>query len=180
MRIYNIQFEEYFKRREEQEKLRASRARTRTKINKIPVRFPSVNNMYPINRTGSGKRISAEGRVFKNYIYDELDRQDNGSPFFATYYECSYIYYHTNEMLFYKNGEPKKVDVSNYLKATEDAVFDYLMENDSLVTAIHGYKRLIQASLPRLVVIVSEARLDDCICHGVDIFDTEELWKSTL
>ncbi len=88
-------------------------------------------------------------------------------------YECSYIYLMTQEMLYTKAGEFKEEDVSNFLKASEDAVFEYMLENDKNVVTIHGHKRLTLLD-PLLVVLVSEGFIDDTVWHAEIPFSIKE------
>lgn len=144
--------------RREQEKLRAARARKHTKVKKIPRRFVSVNKMYPIDRRRGRKYLSPEGSLFKEYLYETMLAQDaNRAIGSATYYDCHYVFFMDHEMLFKKGDvldEDKEKDVSNLLKATEDGVFEYLLENDCLATDVHGHKRLTLDE-PKVVVLLS-------------------------
>lgn len=168
---YTISLEPYFSRRGDEEKKRAARARSdkRKKVKKIPRRICSVNNMYPINPRTKSKYLSAEGRIFKEYIVECLEEQDlvNGNhvpPY--DLYLCTYIYYMTREMLLLKNGDMKKTDVTNYLKATEDAIFSHFMGDDSLVVDVSGHKRLVEHN-PRIVILVSEGiSLEEPVFHA--------------
>jgi len=171
--IYSIPLLPYLKLREEAEVIRASRARTKTKVKKIPARFVSVNDMYPINRFGHGVRLSDEGRIYKAYIYDELAKQVGDAPSFE-YYDCTYVFYMTHEMMFTGDDEMRRIDVSNMLKAAEDAVFEFLLEDDSKVLSIHGFKRLTLED-PRLVVTVSMAQLGDPITVSGGFANSYEL-----
>ncbi len=176
---YDIPLLPYIKIREEEEEKRAAKAikpQTR-KIRKIHLRYPSVNNMYPIRNSGRGKRLSDEGRIFKEYVYDTMKALDEARyvrPLRFESFECSYIYFMTHEMLFKNDGDLRKTDVSNYLKATEDAVFEFLLEDDSNVVSIHGYKRLTMDE-PKLVVLISPDEATNGIHHSDTWYSYEEL-----
>jgi len=175
---YEIPLLPFIEKREEHEKIRASRARNpkKQKVKKIPIRFVSVNNMYPVSPFGRGKYLSDEGRLWKEYIKEMLEEQDNGVPFVfgEDFYEISYIFYMTHEMLYTKDDNLRKIDVSNMLKAAEDALFDYLLDDDSSVVSIHGHKRLTLED-PKAVFLVSPADITDGILHKEKTIDTYKL-----
>lgn len=175
---YDIYLDPFLSKREEYEEVRASRARSEKtrKIRKVQRRFVSVNNMYPISR-GGGKRLSAEGRIYKEYISEVMravDEVRETSLKLCDYYTCCYVFFMTQDMLFYKNGELRRVDVSNMLKAAEDAVFEHMLEDDSLVVSISGHKRLTVEE-PKLTVLIEKGDvagpIDFCGCR----FDTSSL-----
>ena len=125
--IYTIPLLPLITRLQELEEKRAANARKRTRVRKIPTSFLSVNRMYPIARGGRGKRLSTEGREYKKYIAECMTKQD----------------------------EPRDVDLSNMFKAAEDGIFEHLMESDSRVSHIVGYKRLTEEE-PKLFVVLTE------------------------
>lgn len=163
----------YIEERKAYEVLRASRARTRTKVKNIPIRFPSVNKMYPPNGRRPGRHLSDEGRIYKAYIAKCLDKSQFKIPSWDRYY-VTYVFFMTHEMMFTKNGDVSEHDVSNFLKATEDALFEWLLESDATVLDVHGSKRLT-VNDPKVVILMSEARDGDCVFHRGQAFDTFEL-----
>lgn len=161
-RSYSIPLLPFLVIREEEEEKRAARARTpRTrKIKKIPKRFVSVNTMYPIHPHTRRKRLSDEGRLYKDYIYKCMEEQERTQAPSFEYYDCTYTFFMTDDMILTKDGDlAKKHDVSNLIKAAEDAVFDYLLDDDSRVLSVHGHKQLT-ASDPRLVVTLKPTHLE--------------------
>lgn len=179
IRRYDILLPPFLELREEAEEIRALRARTekRKRIKKTPVRFCSVNTMYPVNRRTGRKYLSKEGELWKDYIFDVCDKADEKATPLEDYYECSYIFYMLHEMIFTKGGELlERNDVTNFLKASEDGIFTYLDENDAQAVSVHGYKRLT-VDVPKMVVLLSPADLlKDGIYHAgryVDAYDFE-------
>jgi len=172
IRCYEIPLLPYFKEREAHEVVRASNARKHKNVKKIVHRFPSINNMYPINRRSGSKYLSTEGRLYKDYIYSKLLEADEefGEILTTQYYEVSYICFMSHLMMFTKEGELREVDVSNILKSTEDAFFEYLLESDSRVLSTHIYKR--EALEPRLVILASPADFCEPIYHRGRIYST--------
>ncbi len=164
----------FFEERKKHEAIRASRARKHKKVKKIPYRFPSVNQMYPVNPRSRGKYLSDEGRIYKDHIYKSLGKIDVGDMFIAEYYEVSYIFFMTYDMMFTEDHELRDVDVSNFLKATEDALFEYLMESDCRVIGIHGYKRVTLDECPKLFILISSSALEDDIDHQGRIFSVSD------
>jgi len=154
---------------QEEEVKRAARARKerRKKVKKIPCRYLSVNRMYAVIPKTSQRRLSKEGKLFKEYIGEQMKLIDEARDWGVTtfeFFDCTYVFFMTPSMFFYKNGDAKTEDVSNFLKGTEDAVFDHLLEDDKYVVSIHGHKRLCDGP-PKLVVLVSEASYTDSIWH---------------
>lgn len=174
---YPVPLLPYLQRREEHEIARASRARSRTKVKSIPKRFATVNHMYPVNRRTGGKYLSDEGRIYKEYIQDVLTDTGIIPPPFENY-ECGYVFFMSHDMLYTKHQELQEIDVSNMLKAAEDALFEFLMENDCLVASIHGYKRLTLAE-PKLVVLLTEGDCTGPVYFAGQAFDTAALEACT-
>lgn len=177
VRAYKIPFRDYFTRREQHEQRRASRARTPKGrvVRSIPKRFITVNHMYASARKSGTRFLSAEGKIYKEYISDrmaELDRER--PPLVLDTYEVAYVFFMTYEMMYTKHGDLRKVDVGNMLKATEDAVFEYLLAEDSTVLGIHGYKTLTIDEEPKLLVLLKEAD-PDTISFGGRSYSFEEL-----
>jgi len=179
MILYYVPLLPYIERLRDYEVKRAERGRSpRTrKVRNIPVRFVSVNRMYPIHPHARTKRLSKEGEIFKDYVYECMELHDKSMcrclPT-CDLYECTYVYYLTQSMLFTKSGDLRQEDVSNFLKATEDAVFDYLLEDDSQVLGISGYKRMTVGD-PALVIMLSASDLDDPVKVSGDSFDPYHL-----
>lgn len=161
--------------RKDHEAKRAARARKRTKVKKITTRYPSVNTMYPVNKRTGSKYLSAEGELWRDYISEELDKQVTFSNVDWRCFDCTYVFYMTHEMMFTKAGEFSEHDVSNFLKGTEDALFNWLLESDARVTDVAGHKRLTVDD-PKLVILISPASEDGPIYHRehcVDSYDLE-------
>lgn len=158
-------------RRVEEEK-RAARARKRTKVRKIPVRYPSVNTMYPVDKRRGRKYLSKEGEMYKEYIDEKLSEQ--GKPPNWDRYDVTYVFYMTHEMMYTKRGELLEQDVSNFLKATEDALFEWMLESDRTVMSVHGHKRLT-VNDPKLVILASPSSESDAIYHREFKFDPYDL-----
>lgn len=169
---FSIDLLPFIKIRQEHEVKRASRARKKTKVREIPLRFPSVNTMYPIARH-RGKYLSDEGRLYKEYIGEELDKIQFKIPHWHMYY-VTYVFFMTHEMMYKKDGDLSEHDVSNFLKGTEDALFGWLLESDATVLDVHGSKRLT-VNDPKLVILMSEAREGDPIFHQGRTYDPYEL-----
>ena len=83
----------------------------------------------------------------------KIDNEKDSSPLVSSFYSCVYVFGFSNEMLYYKNGNLREVDVSNCIKVTEDAVFQYLSEDDSQVIDVSAYKA--KTDRPQLTVILS-------------------------
>lgn len=167
---FDIDLLPFIELRRVKEKERAARARKRTKVRNIKVRYPSVNTMYPINRHLGRKYLSPEGLLYKEYIDESLTDQGGVPPLWDSY-DVSYIFYMTHDMLYTKRGELAEHDVSNFLKATEDALFEWLLESDKTTTSVHGYKRLT-VNDPKLVILMSPSSETDDIYHREHIFDS--------
>lgn len=175
---YDILLPPLIDRLQKAEYSRALKARkeSKQKPKTITSHFVSVNSMYPISRGRGSKYLSTEGKVYKDYIDEMMGATDaarSTTPIFDMY-ECSYVFYFSHEMMFNKDDSLKEKDVSNLLKAAEDAVFEYLLESDATVMSIHGYKRLTVGD-PRLVVLLSPATMEDTIRHGGGEFDPYDL-----
>lgn len=179
MRLETLRFDvpllPFIERRKLQEAARALRARTPRgrRIKPVPVRYPSVNTMYPINKRIGRKYLSPEGELYKDYIYEALLQQSETYPSYHMY-DISYVYFMTHDMMYTKGGELSEHDVSNFLKATEDALFDWLMESDRSVMSIHGHKRLT-VNEPKIVILISESKENDLVFHRGESFDPYDL-----
>ena len=163
----------FIEKRKIAEVKRAANARKHKKIRGIPVRYPSVNTMYPFSKRTGRKYLSGEGEMYKEYIDEELTKQFDGIPDWDKF-EVSYVFYMTDEMMFKKNGDLSEHDVSNFLKATEDALFDWLLESDGTVMSVHGHKRLT-VNDPRIVILISPAIEVGTIHHQGIAFDPYDL-----
>lgn len=170
---FDIDLLPFIARREDAEKKRAARARKHKKVRRISTRYPSVNTMYPIDRRRGRKYLSKEGELYKDYIDEELSKQSDSVPPWDRY-DVSYVYYMTHEMMYTKEEELSEHDVSNFLKATEDALFDWLLESDRTVMSVHGHKRLT-VNEPKLVVLMSPSSESDVIHHREYVFDPYDL-----
>lgn len=164
----------FIEKRQEHEIKRASRARTdrKKKVKLIKPRFPSTNTMYPVRQAG-GKYLSDEGRLWKDYVKETLDHQFSTYPPWDMYY-VTYVFFMSPKMMYTKAGDLANHDVSNFLKGTEDAVFEWLVESDKQVTGIQGYKRVATLD-PKLVVLISESTEKDVLFHREHVFAPEEL-----
>lgn len=129
--------------------------------------------MYPIDKKRGRKYLSPEGELYKEYIDEVLTEQASRFPGWD-FFDVSYVFYMTYEMLFLKNGELSEHDVSNFLKATEDALFDWMMESDKTVMSVHGHKRLT-VNDPKLVILLSQSSECDKIYHREHVFDPYDL-----
>ena len=167
---YEIPLLPFFKILEANEVTRAAGARKHKKVKKITHRFPSVNRIYQSNRFSGRRFLSTEGKLYKDYIYDVLDQSD-AKIVPDLYFEVSYIFFMTQEMMFKKDGDLRDVDVSNMLKAAEDALFEYLQESDSSVLSTHAYKLL--ASKPKLVILLSGAEIREAIFHQTGVYEID-------
>lgn len=174
--VFTILLRPFIIRLQEIEEIRASRARKNKRVKKIGDHFPSVNTMYPINRRTARKYLSPEGRAYKDYIQEELDKSLSASSRSLQWelYDCTYVFYMTHEMLFTKDGNFAQHDVSNFLKATEDAVFDWLLESDAQVLGVHGFKKLT-VDEPKLVGLISPSSEGAPIYHQGVTIDPYEL-----
>lgn len=168
---YEIPLLPFIEKRKEDEIQRAANARKHKKVKSIPIRFPSVNTMYPINPRLKRKYPSKECETYKAHIDECLMGFD--FPQFNMY-DVTYVFYMTHEMMFTKAGELSNNDVSNYLKGTEDALFDWMLESDKLVMTVRGCKRLTSND-PKVIILVSESDATDFIYHRDHVFDPYEL-----
>ena len=177
MNFVRLQFDllPFIKRMQEHEVERASRARKdkRKRVKKIPIHFPSVNTMYPINRHAGRKYLSDEGRIYKEYISECLDNSSFKIPPWYGY-NVTYVFYMTHDMMYTKSGDVSQHDVSNYLKGTEDALFEWILESDANVFDVHGSKRMTVDD-PKVVILLSEGKDGDPVFHGGTRFDPYEL-----
>lgn len=111
---------------------------------KIPCNPISVNEAYRIGSGGSHKFLFPWMWEFKDFVLRKMKSQDShrrkphGEGFV-----CSYLFVWQKDEFYFKNGTRKKLDVSNYFKLLEDAVFSYLGLDDGSVFDIHGYKRFV-------------------------------------
>jgi Holliday junction resolvase RusA-like endonuclease len=174
---YSVDLLPFIQIRKEHEVERAAKARKRTKIKKISVRFPSVNTMYGFNRFSKRRFLSSEGKDYKEYLAKALDKSGKGVLPHCCKYDVTYLFFMTEEMLFKKNGDIAEHDVSNFLKATEDALFEWMMESDSAVMGVHGYKRLT-VNDPKLVILISKSCETDVVYHNGNKFDPYDLEAS--
>ncbi len=163
----------FIERRKDQEEKRAANARNHKKVRNIPIRYPSVNTMYPFSKRTGRKYLSPEGLLYKDYIYEELDKQFDNIPGWDQF-DVSYVFYMTHEMMYKKDGDLSEHDVSNFLKATEDALFDWLLESDATVMSVHGHKRLT-VNDPKIVILISPSSEADVIHHRGIRFDPYDL-----
>lgn len=106
---------------------------------------PSVNNLY-FNVPGKGRVMSKEGKAFKWACHEEMQMQR--------------VSYRTAPPPPYENHlwilVPDRLvrDLSNYVKAVEDAVSTYLHYNDTLNHVWHLYKAL-DTENPRAVLVLT-------------------------
>lgn len=178
VRRYDIELDPFVAKREVAEDIRVAKARKRTRRKRINRSFVSVNRMYPINRFAGTKYLSPEGAAYKDYIADvmgEMDELLGPTKLSSDGYEVTYVFFMTHDMMFTKAGDFRDVDVSNMLKAAEDAVFDFILEKDSTVVSIHGHKRV--AEFPKLVVLLSYGTADSDISHCGETVSVERLYN---
>ena len=173
---FDIELLPFIALRQKSEEARALRARKRKKVRKIPLSYISTNRMWAVNKRTGTLYLSTEGEQWKQYVSDVLYEQSGSSTLFDGY-DVTYVFYHTREMMYTRAGEIHEVDVSNYLKATEDALFEWLLESDAFVFDIKGYKRVIDKN-PKLVILMSESNPRDVIHHRDVQFTPEELYDA--
>lgn len=169
---FDIELIPFIVERQEEEEKRAARARKNTRVKKIPVRYPSVNTMYPVDKRRGRKYLSKEGEMYKEYIDQELTKQ--GKPPYWGYFDVTYVFYMTHDMMYTKRGTLTEHDVSNFLKATEDALFEWMLESDKTVMSVHGHKRLT-VNDPKLVILMSPSHDSDVVYHRDRVFDSYDL-----
>lgn len=169
---FDIPLLPFISQRCEEEKKRAARARKHNKVRRIPVRYPSVNTMYPIDKRRGRKYLSKEGEMYKEYI--DVTLTSKGKVPYWDHFDVTYVFYMTHDMMYTKRGELTEHDVSNFLKATEDALFEWMLESDKTVMSVHGHKRLT-VNDPKLVILMSPSSESDTVYHRDLAFDPYDL-----
>ena len=157
---FTIELMPFVERLRENEVRRAAKARKtkRKRVKSVPIAFPSVNDAYGFNRFTHRRFLRDEGVIYKEYVEECLSKYPLSESLLQwTRYDTMYVFFMTSDMLYKNDGsELAEHDVSNFIKLTEDAVFEWLMESDATVVGVHAYKRLTVNS-PKVVIIFSES-----------------------
>lgn len=103
----------------------------------IPGLPPSLNNMYPTSRQGR-RYVSKEGKAFKKLAKAIVAIAIRGNQLAPDEWYHVRIDFYTQ--LFYKNGKPKKWDVTNHQKAVEDSLAEAVGVDDSRFLVVWGRK----------------------------------------
>ena len=121
-------------------RLRPAAAAPLTMVLPLP---PSLNNLYA--NTPTGRRMSKEGREYKQEVHKHLNYQRVRPRCPQPRYEV---------WLWFLMPDRRRRDLSNLVKAIEDVVSNYLGYDDSLHDAMHLYKALDRDD-PRCVMVLA-------------------------
>lgn len=145
----------------------------------VPYEPISLNSMYSTNR-GGHRFLVNHARVYKEFIKECLEFGDygKGGPPIWDFYTVTMIFLFPAMVLkgrgpavFFQNENLQPKDVTNYFKAVEDSLADYLGRDDRHNIDIHGYKRIALDGKSRIVIYVSPQRLDKPIYHNNQIVE---------
>jgi len=126
---------------------------------------PQSNNMYvSVYRQGKSKRVSSPGLIkFKKYCerWHLINRKTIGkaSEFFKARIEEGHKIHFNREFLFntkslYRlDGNPKRMDLTNRIKAIDDAVCNMLDIDDKFIWQGKERKVEIKNGLPECIII---------------------------
>lgn len=108
---------------------------------------PSVNNLY-VN-TANGRRKTEQGKKYERDVHEALMEQRSRPKCPKPPYEVS---------LWFLLPDNRRRDVSNMVKAIEDAVSTYLYYDDSCHHVMHLYKALDKEE-PRAIMLLEHKTL---------------------
>jgi hypothetical protein len=116
----------------------------------IPLRPFGSNNAYSQQRRPPFMRfLTNEGRAWKEKFKESLDACDmirGGKPVFieGTKVKLTGVFAPMHEDFWYKNGNLKKKDLTNWTKLAEDCLAEYLGYDDSNNWDLVWYKRVAE------------------------------------
>ena len=138
----------------------------------------SYNSVYQTGFRTGRKFLSKEGKAYKAFIKEALEVQDrnHGGPLDFEFCEITFLFLlpkvrgrGEGQAFFFKNGKPRRLDVSNFIKLLEDAIAEHNGLDDSRHISIHGYKRIHPEDRAEVRVYLSDANVDDPVYHrGLD------------
>jgi hypothetical protein len=137
----------------------------------------------PVKRMLTQKAQDIKEDLVKEFKLQDLLHRKGNLPDFD-YYKIEYIFYMVQGEMFYKNGNLRKKDVSNFIKLIEDSFFTYLIKeipedtkkkkkDDSMVIEFTATKTLTKSNKSYLFMRVSESQVsksENDICD-IDFLD---------
>jgi len=123
---------------------------------KIPLEAVSLNQLYPSNKSGR-RFLSASGKEYKEHVFHATRKALAKTEFTIDqnkHFLTLEIFFYTSKLLTKESKISKnKPDLSNCVKALEDAVFEAIGLDDYLVLGFDGIHQLPSVD-PMIVVIV--------------------------
>lgn len=144
-----------------------------TRIYRFDLEPISLNGVYQTSFHSGRRFLSEAGRRYKEALLAGMVEADKDrGKLQAEYLEVSFVFLlprvrprSSGMAFFFKNGNPRKLDVSNFIKLLEDSLAEHLEIDDNRNISIHGHKRVHPYDKSEIVVCVSPASLYSEVGH---------------
>jgi len=120
-------------------------------LNMMP---PSENSMYTYHRYKKTRMLSEYSVTVRNKIIELIKEQLNLVTQEIKFYSIEIKIFLPESKFYYKNGEVRRLDASNYIKFINDSVAEALGRDDRYVLRSSAEKILSLVAAESYVVIV--------------------------